>query len=87
MAVETYNLTFSKEMSDRPILFNLGRRFELVCTLKRAQLSESAGWVQIALSGDYDEIQRAVADLMMQGIQVSPPHVRTLTTSDANPMP
>ncbi len=87
MAVETYNLTLSKDMADRPLLYNLGKRFELVCTLKRAQLSESAGCVQIALSGDMDEIQRAVADLLAQGVMVTPLHVRPLTAEDSNPMP
>ena len=86
MAIETYNLTFTKEMADRPLLYNLGKRYQLVCTLKRAQLSESAGWVQISLSGDMDEIQRAVADLMAQGVMVTPLHLRPLT-EDTNPMP
>jgi hypothetical protein len=86
MAAATYNLTFSQEMADRPLLHNLSKSYELVLTLKRAQLSESAGWVQVTLTGDMDEIQRAVADLSTQGILVSPLNVKALTT-DSNPMP
>lgn len=86
MAVETYNMTFTKEMADRPLLYNLSRGYDLVCTLKRAQLSETAGWVQLSLSGDLDEIQRAIADLMAKGVMVAPLHIKSLT-DDINPMP
>jgi hypothetical protein len=86
MAIETYNLTFTKDLADRPVLQNIGKRYALTCNLKKAQLSDGAGWVQVALSGDMDEIQRAVADLMTQGVLVSPPHLNVLTT-DVNPMP
>jgi L-aspartate semialdehyde sulfurtransferase ferredoxin len=86
MAVETYNMTFTKEMADRPLIYNLSKGYELVCTLKRAQLSETAGWVQLSLTGDADEIQRAVADMMAQGVMVTPLHLKSLT-DDINPMP
>ena len=86
MAIETYNLTFTKDLVDRPVLQNLGKKFALTCNLKKAQLSEGAGWVQVALSGEMDEIQRAVADLMTQGVLVNPTHLNALTT-DVNAMP
>jgi hypothetical protein len=86
MAVETYNLTLSAQMADKPLLQNLSKGYDLVCTIKKAQLSESAGWLQLALSGDLDEIQRAIADLMAQGVLVTPPHVRPLT-DDNNALP
>lgn len=86
MAIETYNLTFTKDLADRPVLYNIGKNYELICNLRKAQLSDGAGWVQVALSGDMGEIQRAVADLMTQGILVTPTHLNALT-SDVNPMP
>ncbi len=86
MAVETFNLTFTKDMADRPLLYNLGQRYKLVYTLKKAQLSETTGWVQVSLQGDIDEIQRATGDLLGQGIMVSPLHVKPLT-DDINPLP
>ena len=72
MAVERYTLTFNALMRDQPILYNVGRRYRLVVTLEKANLSDEAGWVQVALNGDSDEIQRAVADLNTMGIFVTP---------------
>ncbi len=87
MAVEQYTLTFNKAMADRPILTNLGKKYNLSAVLQKAQLSESAGWVQISLQGDKEEIQRALTDLMTQGVLVNPIHLQALSTSDSNPMP
>ena len=72
MAVERYTLTFNTLMRNQPILYNLGRKYRLIVTLEKANLSEDAGWVQVAFSGDNDEIQRAVADLNTMGIFVTP---------------
>jgi L-aspartate semialdehyde sulfurtransferase ferredoxin len=86
MAVETYNLTFTNEMSGRPILYNIGKNYDLIVTLKRAQLSESAGWVQVVLQGEPEEIQQAVAELTTQGVFITPTHLPPLVTT-SNPMP
>jgi hypothetical protein len=87
MAVEQYTLTFSKSMADRPILADLGKKYNLTTVLRKAQLSDSAGWVQISLQGDREEIQRALSDLMTQGVLVSPVHLSPLSGEDSNPLP
>jgi ABC-type methionine transport system ATPase subunit len=72
MAIERYNLTFSKQMSNQPVIYNLGRKYKLVTVIERANVSEEAGWMQIAFNGDSDEIQRAIADINTMGIFVTP---------------
>lgn len=72
MAVERYNLTFSKQMANEPILYNLGRRYNLVTVIEKANISESAGWMQVAIKGEADEINRAIASLNGQGVFVTP---------------
>ena len=86
MAVQTFNLTFTNEMAGRPILYNIGKNYALTVTLKRAQLSESAGWVQVVLQGEPEEIQQAVADLSTQGVFITPTHLEPLGGT-SNPMP
>jgi hypothetical protein len=54
--------------------------------LKKAQLSESAGWVQVTLQGEPEEIQQAVADLTTQGVFITPSNVEPLVNT-SNPMP
>ena len=72
MALERYTLTFNTLMRDQPILYNLGKKYRLIVTLEKANLSDEAGWVQVAFNGDPDEIQRAVADLNTMGVFVTP---------------
>jgi hypothetical protein len=72
LTVERYTLTFSPLMSNQPILYNLGRKYRLEVNLEKANLSDEAGWVQVALRGDTEEIQRALADLSTMGIFVTP---------------
>ena len=79
MAVERYNLTFSKQMANQPVLYNLGRKYSLVTVLERANISEEAGWIQVALNGDPDEIRRAIADLNTIGITVTPTELAALS--------
>jgi hypothetical protein len=86
MAVETLNLTFTNEMSGKPILHNITKNYDLVVTLKRAQLSESAGWVQVSLQGEPEEIQQAIAELTTIGVFITPTHLPPLVKT-GNPMP
>jgi hypothetical protein len=72
MALERWNLAFNSEMQNRPILFDLGKRFDLVINVERANISEAAGWVQVTLSGETEEIQRSIAYLNTLGVFVSP---------------
>ena len=68
-----YRVTFTCEMYNAPILQNLGKRFRLVVNIRRAMLSEDAGWAEVALSGSTEEIGRAVADLHTTGVSVTGP--------------
>jgi len=72
MAIERMNLTFNTGMQGKPILHEIGKRYDLVVNIERANVSEAAGWVQVTLSGESEEIQRAVAYLNTLGVFVSP---------------
>ncbi len=78
MAVERFNLTFNTLMSSQPIVYNLGKKYRLVTVIERANVSDEAGWMQIAFNGDGDEIQRAIADLNTIGVVVTPTELAAL---------
>jgi len=79
MAVERFNLTFNTLMSNQPIVYNLGKKYRLVTTIERANVSEEAGWMQVSFNGDSDEIQRAIADLNTIGVVVTPTDIAALS--------
>ena len=72
MAIERYNLSFNSQMSRLPIVYNIGKKFDVVTVIERANISEESGWIQVAFNGDADEIQRAIADLTTTGVFVAP---------------
>jgi len=72
-ATEVYNMTFTRSMLDKPILFNVGKRFRVVTTIRRAILNEEGGWAEVAVSGSSDEIGRAMAELQTTGVSVTGP--------------
>jgi hypothetical protein len=73
VAEEVYNLTFHTDMFDRPILHTLGKRFRITINIRRAMLSEEAGWAEVTLSGPEEEIGRAIADLHTTGVNITGP--------------
>ena len=78
MAVERFNLTFNTLMSNQPIVYNLGKKYRLITTIERANVSEEAGWMQVAFNGESEEIQRAIADLNTIGVVVTPTDIAAL---------
>jgi len=72
---EVYNLTFHRDMYNRPILTNLAKRFRVAVVIRRAVLNEEGGWVEVRLEGPEEEIGRAMADLQTTGVITSGPIV------------
>jgi ABC-type methionine transport system ATPase subunit len=70
---QVYNLTFHQDHFNKPILFDMGKRFRLTVNIRRAILNEEAGWAEVQLSGAEEEIGRAIADLHTTGVNVSGP--------------
>jgi molybdopterin synthase sulfur carrier subunit len=72
---EVYNFTLTRAMMNKPILFEIGKRFRVVTTIRRAILNEEGGWAEVALTGTSDEIGRAIAELQTTGVSVTGPLV------------
>ncbi|MCL0076726.1 NIL domain-containing protein [Dehalococcoidia bacterium] len=51
MAKRRVMFTFPTELIQEPIIYNLGRRFDVVTNVRRADVSEDKGWVVLELEG------------------------------------
>lgn len=78
MATQRFTLTFNKQQTGSPIIYNLGKKFRVIPVIERANVTEEAGWMTIAFNGDPDEIGRAVADLHTLGISVTGADLATM---------
>ncbi|MXV77837.1 hypothetical protein F4X73_11575 [Candidatus Poribacteria bacterium] len=63
-------LTFPPEKITEPIIYNIGQQFRVITNIRRANVTEDAGWVMLELLGASDEIERAIDYLKNIKVQV-----------------
>ena len=63
-------LTFPADLVREPIIYQIGRQFEVVFNIRRADVAETFGWVQLELDGTDDEIKRALDWAQQKGVHV-----------------
>lgn len=66
------SLTARKEQVAEPWIWRLSRDFNLRVIILKAQVDADFGWMQIALEGPLEEVQRAIAWLHTTGLHVDP---------------
>ena len=60
MATKRVRFTFEPELIKEPIIYRLGREFELVTNIRMADVEEDVGWVVLELEGEAAEIERGI---------------------------
>jgi ABC-type methionine transport system ATPase subunit len=68
--VSRFHLTFPQHLIDEPLIYRLGREFDVVTNIRRANVEETVAWVIVELGGSEDEIGRAVQWLTDRGVEV-----------------
>lgn len=72
MARRRVKLTFPQEIITRPVIYELGHRFNVVTNIRKADVTETQGWVLLELEGDDDEIDRSLQWALDIGVDVGP---------------
>ena len=72
MAKRQVMFTFPTELIKEPVLFNLGMQFKVIPNIRRADISESKGWVVLELEGEEKDIEAGITWLISKGIRVDP---------------
>ena len=72
MAKRRVMFTFPSKLIGEPIIYNLGQQFKVVTNIRRADVSESKGWVVLELEGDEKDIERGIAWVTAKGVRVDP---------------
>ncbi|MGH2705861.1 MAG: NIL domain-containing protein [Actinomycetota bacterium] len=65
------HLTFPEDLITQPVIYNMGKRFDVVTNIRRANVEERVGWVILEIEGDDDEIERAIGYASDLGVQVA----------------
>lgn len=70
MAFYRVKLIYPQELVDQPIIYELGKNFDVATNIRRAEINSNHGWLLADLRGDEAAINGAIAWLEQRGIEV-----------------
>lgn len=65
-------LVFSPQLVTEPLIYQLGKEFEIVTNIRRADVAKDQGWVVLEVSGAAEELDRGLEFLSQKGVRVEP---------------
>jgi L-aspartate semialdehyde sulfurtransferase ferredoxin len=71
-------LMFPTKLVTRPILWELGKKFEVVTNVRQASVTDDIGLVSLSLEGERDELKKAITWLESLGVKVEPVEINTI---------
>ena len=70
MAIARVRLTFPEKLIREPLIYNLGRDFNLITNIRQANVDEHGGWVALELEGEQQAIQDGLEWISNAGVKV-----------------
>ena len=70
MARTTVRLTFPGDSLNDPVIYRMGQDYKVVTNIRRADVSEDSGWVELEIDGEPSEVERALEYCRSRGIGV-----------------
>jgi L-aspartate semialdehyde sulfurtransferase ferredoxin len=72
MAKRQVMFTFPEQLVTEPIIYNLGRQFNVISNIRRADVTASKGWVVLELEGSEQDIEKGISWVKEKGVRVDP---------------
>ncbi len=67
-----FHIRFPEEKIKEPVIYQIGPEYRVVTNVRRADVRETTGWMDLELTGDTAEIERAIEGLREKGCIVDP---------------
>lgn len=64
------HLTFPEGLIRDPIIWRLGRQYDIITNIRRANVEESVGWVILEVEGTEEALDQGVGWMEEMGVQV-----------------
>jgi len=71
MPLKRVTFIFKTELIKHPVIYELGKNFDVVTNIRRAEVNQKQGWVILELEGSLEEIERGLEWVVEQGVDVS----------------
>jgi len=72
MASVKVRLTFPEDKIKEPIIYNVGHEFKVITNIRKADVREKKGWVDLEITGEPAEIEKAVDSMKKKGVKIDP---------------
>ncbi len=72
LTMQRVRLTFLDRMIKEPVVYRMGRNFDVATNIRRADVQEGVGWVILEVEGEADEIERGLEWVRSLGVRVDP---------------
>jgi ABC-type methionine transport system ATPase subunit len=72
MTTKRVKFSFVQQLIKEPVIWKLGKQFDIVTNIRRADVTSEFGWVILELDGEADEIERGLAWVQTQGVRIDP---------------
>jgi hypothetical protein len=72
MARLRVKFTFPPEQIKEPVIYEVGKRFDLVTNIRRADVTAEVAWAVLEMDGTREDLDRAVEWLRDIGVRVDP---------------
>jgi ABC-type methionine transport system ATPase subunit len=70
--MQRVRFTFLDRLIKEPVVYQLGRDFDVVTNIRRADIQENVGWVILELEGEDEAIERGLDWVRSLGVRVDP---------------
>jgi len=64
--------SFTAEIIAEPIIYNLGQQFNIATNIRRADMTEDRGWIELEVEGEDKDIEDGIAWVISRGVRVDP---------------
>ncbi|MDD5261730.1 MAG: NIL domain-containing protein [Methylacidiphilales bacterium] len=73
-----YWLSFDADRATQPLIYQMGKKYDVVFNIRTASVSETMGLMAIELEGEREVLKQAIAWLEAQGVAVEPVEINTI---------
>lgn len=64
------HLTFPDTLIQEPLIWRLGRQYDIITNIRRANVEEAVGWVILEVDGTEEALDAGVSWIREMGVQV-----------------
>jgi L-aspartate semialdehyde sulfurtransferase ferredoxin len=72
MAKRRVRLFFTGELITEPIVWGIGKYFDVVTNIRGGEVLPDTGWLYVELTGEDDELDRAIDWAIERGVRIDP---------------